>query len=187
MGDPKKSTRKWEGPGHPWIRQTLSEEQSLMGKYGLRNKKELWLARTFTRNLRHQARSLLALPPAERTVREKQLITRVYKLGLIQNENGTVDDILSLDEKNVLERRLQTIVFNKGMARSVYQARQLIVHGHISIGGKRITSPGFLVSIDEETAIEFYPTSPFKDRPPTVVQNQSEKQEQVEAGGENVQ
>jgi len=40
MGDPKKSRRKWEGPGHPWIRINLEKEQVLIGKYGLRNKRE---------------------------------------------------------------------------------------------------------------------------------------------------
>lgn len=84
MGDPKKSRRKWEGPGHPWIRVNLEKEQVLVGKYGLRNKRELWLAQTIIRNFRHQARSLLALPPAERATREKQLIQKLYRMGIIE-------------------------------------------------------------------------------------------------------
>ncbi|MCQ4335807.1 MAG: 30S ribosomal protein S4, partial [Sulfolobales archaeon] len=64
--------------------------------------------------------------------------------------------------------RLQTIVFKKGLARTIHQARQLIVHGHIAIGGRRVTSPGYIVKKSEEDLIDFYPTSPFKNRPPTV-------------------
>jgi len=167
MGDPKKSRRKWEGPGHPWIKLNLDKEQVLIGKYGLRNKKEIWLAETIIRNFRHQARSLLALPPAERSTREKQLIQKLYRFGIIEKESASLDDILGLTEESYLERRLQTIVFKKGLARSIYQARQLITHGHIAIGGKRVTSPGYIVLKEEEDLIDYYPTSTFKQTPPT--------------------
>ena len=167
MGDPKKSRKKWEGPSHPWIKLNLEREQVLLGKYGLRNKKELWIAETIIRKFRHQARALLALPPAERAAREKQLVQKLYKLGILDKENSTVDDILGLTAENYLERRLQTIVYKKGLARTIYQARQLIVHGHIAIGGRRVTSPGYIVSRDEENLIDFYPTSPFKLNPPS--------------------
>ncbi len=167
MGDPRKPRKKWQGPNHPWIKERLEREQVLLGKYGLRNKREIWIAETFIRKLRHQARALLALPPAERAVREKALFERVKKYGFIEKDVVTIDDVLSLTVENYLERRLQTIVFKKGLARTIYQARQLIVHGHIAIGGKRVTSPGYLVTKDEESMIDFYPTSPFKSRPPT--------------------
>lgn len=185
MGDPRKSRKKWEGPGLPWIRELLLHEQELLGKYGLRNKKEIWLARTIVRKFRHMARGLLALPPAERMVREKQLISKLYKMGLLSSQNATVDDILGLTEEHLLERRLQTIVFKKGLAKTIYQARQLIVHGHIAIGGRRVTSPGYIVPKDEEDLIDYYPTSVFKTRPPTAQVTQSS---QVTQGGEqNVQ
>ena len=64
----------------------------------------------------------------------------------------------------MLERRLQTIVWKKGLARTIYQARQLIVHGHIAIAGRRVTSPGYLVSREEEDRIDYAPGSPFKER-----------------------
>ncbi|TRM73320.1 30S ribosomal protein S4, partial [Sulfolobus sp. A20-N-F8] len=99
-------------------------------------------------------------------VREKQLVGKLAKIGLLKGENSTVDDILSLTEENLLERRLQTLVYKKGLANTVYQARQLIVHGHIAIGGKRVTSPGYIVSVDEEDLIDYYATSPFKSNPP---------------------
>lgn len=185
MGDPRKSRKKWEGPGLPWIKELLLHEQELLGKYGLRNKKEIWLARTIVRKFRHMARSLLALPPAERMVREKQLISKLYKMGLLTSQNATIDDILGLTEEQLLERRLQTIVFKKGLAKTIYQARQLIVHGHIAIGGKRVTSPGYIVPRDEEDLIDYYPTSVFKTRPPTA---QVTRSSQVTQGGEqNVQ
>ncbi len=161
MGDPRKPRKKWEGPRHPWRKETLIEEMRLVGEYGLRNKRELWIAKTMIRKFRHQARALLAAPPEIREKEGKALLHRLYKMGLLP-ENATLDDVLSLTVEDLLERRLQTIVYRKGLARTIYQARQLIVHGHIAIGGRRVTVPGYIVSRDEEDLIDYAPTSPFK-------------------------
>ena len=85
---------------------------------------------------------------------------KIRSLGLI-GENATIDDVLGLEVRSILDRRLQTIVYKKGLARSIKQARQFITHGHIMVNGKVITSPGYLVKIDEEQFIEFKPTSPL--------------------------
>jgi small subunit ribosomal protein S4 len=153
MGDPKKSRKSWERPGHPWIKERLIREMELVGKYGLRNKKELWKAQTLLREFRRRAKALLSLPPELRAVREKELVSKLYRLGLLNSENAAVEDILALDVESVLERRLQTIVFKKGLASSIHHARQLITHGHIAIGIRRVTSPGYLVNRDEENLI----------------------------------
>ncbi len=161
MGDPKKPRKKWEGPRHPWRKEVLMEEIKIIGMYGLRNKRELWRAKTIIRKIRHRARALLATPKEIREPMEKALLRRLYKMGLI-SENATLEDVLGLRVEDLLERRLQTIVYRKGLARTIHQARQLIVHGHIAIAGRRVTSPGYLVSRDEEDLIDYAPTSPFK-------------------------
>ena len=153
MGDPKKSRKIWERPGHPWIKERLVREMELIGKYGLRNKKELWKAQTLLREFRRRAKALLSLPPELRATRERELVSKLYRLGLLSSENAAVEDILALDVESVLERRLQTIVFKKGLALSIHHARQLITHGHIAIGIRRVTSPGYLVSRDEENLV----------------------------------
>ena len=163
MGDPKKSRRKWVSPGHPWVKERLQRELELIGKYGLRNKRELWIAEAVVREFRMRARSLLALPEPERSQAAKSLIDRLYRLGLV-NKDAVLDDVLGLTVENVLERRLQTIVFRKGLAKTIHQARQLIVHGHIAINGRRVTSPGYLVPRDEEDKISYAPGSPFAKR-----------------------
>jgi small subunit ribosomal protein S4 len=63
----------------------------------------------------------------------------------------TIDDIL--------ERRLQTIVFRKGLTKTVYQARQLITHGHIAIGNKRVTVPSYIVTKTDENQMNYTPKS----------------------------
>ncbi len=163
MGDPRKPRKKWMSPGHPWRKERLEAELRLVGEYGLRNKREIWIAQTIIRKFRHQARSLLAAPKEIREKAEKALLRRLYKMGLLP-ENATLDDVLRLTVEDLLERRLQTIIYKKGLARTVYQARQLIVHGHIAIAGRRITSPGYIVTREEEDLVDYAPTSPFKAR-----------------------
>lgn len=160
MGDPRKSRKTWIGPRHPWRKDRLQEESRLIGLYGLRNKRELWKAATIIRYYRHRARALLAAPQEVRELEEKALINRLVKLGLLK-EGAKLDDVLNLRVEDLLERRLQTIVYRKGLARSIYEARQLVVHGHIAIGGRRIRSPGYIVSIDEEPLIGYYYKSPY--------------------------
>jgi small subunit ribosomal protein S4 len=156
MGDPKKPRKKWERPGHPWIRARLEEEMRLMGEYGLRSKRELWRAQTLLRKIRTRARSLLALPPDVRAKEEEALVNKLYRMGLLKSTTASLDDILSISIGDVLERRLQTIVFRKGFAKTIHMARQMIVHGHIAIAGRRVTSPGHLVSREEEELIGLY-------------------------------
>ena len=161
MGDPKKPRKKWEGPKHPWRKEVLVQELKLLGTYGLRNKRELWRAQTIIRKFRHQARSLLAAPKEIREKVEKAMLRKLYNMGLLP-ENATLEDVLGLTVEDLLERRLQTIVYKKGLARTIYEARQLIVHGHIAIAGRRVTSPGYIVSREEEELVDYSPTSPFK-------------------------
>jgi len=161
MGDPRKSRRKWIGPNHPWRRERLQQEIVLLGKYGLRNKRELWLANTIAREFRYRARKLLGLSEELRRKDEELLLKRLVSMGYLP-EGATLDDVLSLTADNILERRLQTIVYKKGLARSIYQARQLIVHGHIVVKGRRVYSPGYLVSREEEPFVDLAPNSPFR-------------------------
>jgi len=158
MGDPKKQRKKYKTPSHPWQRERLIEELELVGEYGLRNKRELWRLKTQLSHIRRQARKLLAEAPEERRKQERSLINRLAKLGLL-SPDSTLDDILSLTVRDLLERRLQTIVWRSGLASTPYQARQMITHRHITVNGRIITSPGYLVSINEK--IDFHPRSPY--------------------------
>ena len=44
---------------------------------------------------------------------------------------------------SLLERRLDAVVHRAGLARTIYQARQLVVHGHFTVDGKKVDRPGF--------------------------------------------
>jgi small subunit ribosomal protein S4 len=144
--------RSWEPPKHPWRREVLATEVELIGKYGLRNKRELWKTRTILRKIRSRARSLLALPPLERMKEEENLKRKLINYGLV-NENATIDDILSLTVEDILKRRLQTIIYEQKLAKSIYHARQLIAHRKVIVGKNIIASPSYLVKKDEENQI----------------------------------
>ncbi|NPA48320.1 MAG: 30S ribosomal protein S4 [Thermococci archaeon] len=160
MGDPKRPRKKYETPSHPWIKERLDSERVLMRKYALKNKKELWRHETQLKEFRRRARRLLAARGRQAEIERKQLLQRLNRLGLLPAD-AVLDDVLSLTLEDVLERRLQTVVFRKGLARTIKQARQLIVHGHISVGGKIMRSPGYLVLKEEEDGIGYVRTSPF--------------------------
>ena len=159
MGDPRRQKKKYETPRFPWRTDTLQAELQLLGQYGLRNKHELWRHRTMLSKYRGTARSLLGMTTQQREVLEKQLLARLNRLGILP-DTAVLDNVLDMNLEDILERRLQTLVFRKGMAKSVHQARQLITHGHVAISSRRVLSPSYLVLRDEEANISFAPTSP---------------------------
>jgi small subunit ribosomal protein S4 len=99
---------------------------------------------------------------ARKNAEEQQiLLTKLHKLGLI-SEKANLDDVLGLELPNLLERRLQTLVFRKGFATTLKQSRQFIVHGHIAIGGTKIAWPSMIVPTHLEGEINFYDKSAVK-------------------------
>jgi len=165
MGKPKFSRKKYETPSHPWQEDRIKEENELVKKYGLKNKREIWKAQTRLKKYRSQARELLAKIDTGESQSKKesdQLLMHLNRLNILPLKS-TLDDVLALDTESILSRRLQTLTYLKGLASTPTQARQLISHGHISIGEKRTTVPGYIVTKDEEGEISYMPDSPLND------------------------
>jgi small subunit ribosomal protein S4 len=163
MGDPRKLKKKYEAPSHPWQGERIKEEKELMIKYGLKNKKEVWKVKSFLKNLRGQARNLQAKIRTENPQAIKEadlLLKKCYKLGFL-NEGAPLVDVLSIEIETLLSRRLQTLVYTKGLAGTPKQARQMINHGHIILKDRRVTIPGLLVPRIDERFIEYNEKSPF--------------------------
>jgi len=163
MGDPRFPRKKYETPSHPWEAERIRREKELLHKYGLKNKREIWRAETFLRRIREQARRLLAMAGEEQAEKEKEkLLKRLARLGILP-ENASLDDVLALTVEDILARRLQTLVYIHGLARTPKQARQLIVHGHIAIDGRKVRVPSYLVRKEEEDKISYSYSSPLND------------------------
>ncbi|MBW2981652.1 30S ribosomal protein S4 [Candidatus Woesearchaeota archaeon] len=154
MGDPKRIKKKYSTPIHPWQAERIEEERELTKQYGFKNKKEIWKENSILRNFLRQAKRLTAIKTEQSEKEKIQLLDRLKRLGLL-TETAMIDDVLDISLKDLLERRLQTLVFRRGLARSMKQARQFIIHRHIIIGNKKITVPSYLVSKAEESIISF--------------------------------
>ena len=124
----------------------IKEENALVEKYGLKNKKEIWKTLAKVNYFRGRAKALAKLPLEEQEV----LFSKLRALGLKTN---TTADVLGLKVENLLERRLPTIVAKKKIANTVRHARQLIVHKKILVNGKVVNSPSYLVHLAEEDNI----------------------------------
>lgn len=162
MGDPKKLKKKYSTPIHPWQKDRIEDEKALIEGYGLKNKKEIWKIDSKVKGFRKQAKNLIASTTPQGEKEKVQLITKLNRIGLL-SERADLDDVLGLEVRDLMERRLQTMVFRKGLAKSVKQARQFIIHQHIMVGDKKITVPSYLVKRGEEDTITFAQSSQLTD------------------------
>ena len=161
MGDPKRPKNQFKKPRRPWTSDQLMSELQIVGTYGLRNKRELWKAQTELSRIRKQARALLALPHEVRHGKETELLKSLRRTGLAQ-EGAPLDDVLNLTIETLLGRRLQSLVTKKGFAKTPYQARQVVVHGHITINDRIVSIPSYMVRRDEENMISVRKDSSYK-------------------------
>ncbi len=141
--------KKYETPMRPWDRQRIEEERATLAQYGLKNKRELWRAQGELRKFRRLARLLAA---RSNKAQEQLIVDKLVKLGILEQGSG-LDDILALTPQKFLDRRLQTVIQRKGIANTVKHARQMIVHGHVRVGERKVVYPSYLVSRGEESLI----------------------------------
>ena len=80
-------------------------------------------------------------------VLEKQFV-RYYEMAE-KKEGMTGENLLIL-----LERRLDNVVYRMGMAKSHKEARQLVLHGHFTLNGKKVNIPSILVKAGDVIAVK---------------------------------
>ena len=198
MGYPGKNRKSYDTPKHPWQAARMEPEVELVKRYGLRNKREVWKAHSELKKYRELARKLLAesikgkLEDHVKTDVDN-ILNRLKRYGLLKTE-AVLDDILSLEVTNFLDRRLQTQVHKQGLARTPKQARQFIVHGHIAVGGRKITIPGYIVPMNDELQLGYYggsdiskeshPSRPGQIVKTVVQETANPSQQKIESGKE---
>ena len=159
MGDPKFPSKHYNTPSHPWQKTRIEQERTLTHQYGLKSKKEIWKADTKVREMRRQARKLTAKANDEQAQKEKTLLlNKLSRLGMLE-QGAALEDVLRMAPENILDRRLQTQVYLQGLASTVKQSRQLIIHGHISVEGAVNRVPGMIVTKTQEKNITYSPSS----------------------------
>ncbi len=92
-------------------------------------------------------------------LREKQKLRYTYLLLERQFHNyfAKADKMKGMTGVNLLqllERRLDTVVYRMGFARTIMQARQFVNHGHLMVNGKKVNIPSFLVSLGDVIEIK---------------------------------
>ena len=146
----KKLKKQYETPNEGWNSERIQREDEIIGEYGLKNKKEVYKAQSQLRDLRKEARKLIA---EEDETQKKELINKTHSLGLVK-ENAGLEDILTLSATDILDRRLQTAVNRKGYSDTAKEARQIVVHGHVYIDDERVNIPSYLLTQEEEKKLE---------------------------------
>jgi len=162
MGDPRRQRKKYSTPRHPWEGDRIKEEALLLKDYGLKNKKELMKMGSYIKKFKEQAKRLARTRTKQAEKEKKLLLEKLAKMGLLPSD-AKLDDILDLEAKDILERRLQTNVVRRGLARTMKQARQFIVHGHITVENTKVTVPSYLLKQREEGNVNFIPSSSFNN------------------------
>ena len=168
MGEPKFSRPRTQTPTHPWKQARIDEEHDLKERYGLKKvggMREIWREKSALRRHRNQAMKLIGRVDSTEghyAKEKEQLLDSLTKKGLLQT-GADVGDVLEINVEHMLSRRLQSVVYYKGLAPSMRAARNLIVHGHICIGDQRMTVPGYHVLKEEEDSLKYSENSPFID------------------------
>ena len=168
MGEPKFSRPRTQTPTHPWKQARIDEEHDLKERYGLKKvggMREIWREKSALRRHRNQAMKLIGRVDSTEghyAKEKEQLLDSLTKKWLLQT-GADVGDVLEINVEHMLSRRLQSVVYYKGLAPSMRAARNLIVHGHICIGDQRMTVPGYHVLKEEEDSLQYSENSPFID------------------------
>lgn len=162
MGDPRKQRKKFQMPSHPWQKTRIDAEKVLKKEYGLKNKKEIWKMNSVLKRFQEQAKNLIRTNSEQAKKEEKLFLAKLVKLNLL-SPDANIEKVLDLNVEDIMERRLQTVVARKGLARTTKQARQFIIHKHILIDGKLMNVPSYLVKLDEESKLEFRQSSSLSD------------------------
>jgi len=168
----KRKHKSYSRPKRPFDKTRIDEEKVIVREYGLKNKREIWKAEAKIKVMREKAKKLIGKPEEE----QKALFERLNKIGMNVH---SIADILALDKKDFLNRRLQTVLVKKQLVKTAKEARQMISHKKILVNGSAVGSPSYVVSVDMENKIEVKAKKPKKVK---VVEkeDQEELNEEVE-------
>ena len=142
----KRKHKSYSKPKRPFDKQRIDEEANIKKEFGLKNKREIWKAEAKIKSIREKAKKLISAKPEE----QKKLFDQLKKIGL---NADSISDVLSLDTRDYLKRRLQTILVEKKIAKTIKNARQLITHKKVSVDINIVNSPSYIVPIELEDKI----------------------------------
>ncbi|MBE6631201.1 MAG: 30S ribosomal protein S4 [Ruminococcaceae bacterium] len=92
-------------------------------------------------------------------LREKQKARRYYGVQENQFKNyfekaDRQEGITGSNLLSLLERRLDNVVYRIGLAESRKEARQLVLHGHFRVNGKKVTIPSIIIKVGDVITVK---------------------------------
>lgn len=174
---PNNHGKTFKTPRRPFDKERLDAELKKCGEFGLKNKRELWRVQLLLSNIRKAARTLLTLDEKDtkRMFEGEALLARLTKLGLLEEEKRQLDYVLNLQTEDFLQRRLQTLVFQNGMSKSLHHSRVMVRQGHICVRGRKVNVPSFMVRVDSARFVEISKSSPLGEGRPGRVARKKNK------------
>merc|ERR1712086_459977 len=150
-------------PRRAYDKERLDAELKMIGTFGLKNKREIWRNGLILSKVRAVARNLLTMDEKDpRRIFEGQApMRRMIRYGILDEDKQRLDYVLALKVEDFLERRLQTLVFSRGLAKSIHHARVLIRQRRIRVGNQLVNVPSFNVRTSSEKHIDFSTNSPY--------------------------
>ncbi|MEK6945724.1 MAG: 30S ribosomal protein S4 [Nanoarchaeota archaeon] len=142
----KRKHKTYSRPKRPFDKVRIEEEGKIKEEFGLKNKTEIWKAEARVKDIREKAKKLIKSSSED----QKVLFEKLQKLGF---KVSSIGEALSLDKKDYLNKRLQTIVAKKKIAPTMKSARQLITHRKILVDGRVVDSPSYIIPVDLENKI----------------------------------
>ncbi len=163
MGLPIKHRKKYVSHKKKWDKQTIVDEAVLVSDYSIKNKNEIRKIELLLSKYKKIAKEMNSNADIKKSEEAKNFIEKLKQNGFLTLEAESLDEVLDIKVRDILERRLANIVYKMKLAKSPSQARQFVTHKHIRVGGKIITSPTYLVSLKLEPTIEFSAVSSLAD------------------------
>lgn len=150
-------SKTFRTPRRPFEKERLDNELLLIGQYGLKNKREVWRVQYMLAKIRKAARMLLTLDETDpkRMFEGEALLRRMVRLGVLGENEKKLDYVLGLTVAQFMERRLQTLVYNKNLAKSIHEARILIRQKQLRVGKQLVDIPSFMVRTSNEAKIDY--------------------------------
>ena len=158
--------KKFAWPRTLYNKPRIMEEDSLVAKYGLKNKREIWKTEAKVKYFRKRAKILITSDQED----QQKFFDKLNKTGLNVN---TIADVLALSKEDIMKRRLTNVLFKKGIANTQKQAIQMVVHKKIMVGERVVNVPGYIVGVEEENLIKVTP-SIAKSKKETAVEKSEE-------------
>ncbi len=146
----KRKHKTYSRPKRPFEKARIEEEVGIKKEFGLKNKREIWKADSKIKIIREKAKRLISAKPEE----QKNLLEKLKKIGFNVN---SISEVLLLNKKDFLQRRLQTVVLKKRIATTAKSARQLITHRKILVDGRVVNAPSYVVPVELENKITIKP------------------------------